>query len=182
MAPVLRRTIWKVLGLAATTAVLGVGRVLDRSRPDNLNQVVGVGASVVAAAFLSVAGVWVARAHKARRHLIEVPCWPGAGASTGTGTGRLVVRRPLTTASDPIRKYEIHVDGRTVGALRFGECLSLPITSGSHSLRASFDRWSSEPIPFACPPNGYVAFDADATSGPPAVRRAVGPIIVHQVR
>lgn len=173
VGPVLRRTIWRVFGLAGATAVVGVGLVRDRSRPDNLNQVTGVGAFILAAAFFSVAGVWVMRARKA--------CWPGMTAGGGSDTGRLVVRRPLATASDLIRKYEVHLDGRTVGALRFGEFLSLPIRGGGHSLRVSFDQWSSEPVAFECGPHGRVTFDADATSGPAAVRRAVGPIVVHRV-
>lgn len=49
MGPVLRQTIWKVFGLAAMTAVVGLGSVLDRSRSDALNQVAGVGAFVLAA-------------------------------------------------------------------------------------------------------------------------------------
>lgn len=65
---------------------------------------------------------------------------------------------------DRARKYKVLLDGREVGAIGAGECLSLPVTAGEHELRLKID-WLGSPsvhftaivgatCAFACGPNG----------------------------
>jgi hypothetical protein len=178
LSGVLRTQIRKLLLISFAWLAVGTYFVLRPSRGDNLYLVVGLGCYILSAAGVVLASSWALRAHRAASGPVQVRPLPGAG---NTGAGRLTVHRPLATASDPVRRYRIQLDGSTIGALRFGEYFSLSIAPGRHSIRAVFDRWGSPTLHFDVDEGQEFTFAADASAGSPQARRAGDAITLRQL-
>jgi hypothetical protein len=76
--------------------------------------------------------------------------------------GRLIVERAGGKYRDALRSYEIRVDGVSVGEVRPGQSVDLPLAAGAHQVSAHIDWTGSDPI------------DVDVWSGQ-AVRLRVEP-------
>ena len=76
-------------------------------------------------------------------------------------TGRITVARPDGYYVAVLRRYQIRVDGETVGAVKHGQSVSFTVTPGPHTVAARID-WSGSPeVTVHVPPGGAINLDVE---------------------
>jgi hypothetical protein len=178
MSRALRNRTRNVFLLAS--AFIGYGSY-QALRPEQGNAHIALsGCSLIASVVLvALASTWLLRARRARTRPIRVQ--PTASVGLAFASAVIRIERPLATADDPMRLYRVQVDDVTVGALRFGEYLDLPVAPGSHTLHAYFHRWGSPTVRFRITDGERVIFTADASKGSTMERRSRDPIVLHRL-
>jgi hypothetical protein len=76
--------------------------------------------------------------------------------TTQAGTGRLVIDRPSGSLRNVSRRYEILVDGASVGTIAQGGLLSVDLQPGFHQVVARLGGTGSPPFGITITPSAYI--------------------------
>jgi len=77
---------------------------------------------------------------------------------TRPNTSGLTIRR-RTSYPDRLRAYVVNLDGATVGSVRAGKTVTVPVSVGKHSLALRIDWCGSPRVDFEARPGENVVFE-----------------------
>ena len=75
---------------------------------------------------------------------------------------QITVRR-TTSYADRLRAYKIKIDGVITGAVRAHESVTIPVSSGRHSLVIRIDWCGSQQIDFDVQPGEHIFFECGSS-------------------
>jgi hypothetical protein len=81
-------------------------------------------------------------------------------------TSELIIRRDHALWQDRVRKYQILVDGKTVGALARGAEMAIPLPPGPHTVQMKIDWCSSPKLQVDCSAGQAVVLECGPNANP----------------
>ena len=80
-------------------------------------------------------------------------------------TGRLIIVRRQPFKRDRFRAYRIRIDGKTMGKVKFDSRLDLELPAGRHTVQATMDWTSTEPLSINISPGVDTIVSVQPTMG-----------------
>ncbi len=182
MSAALRRALGFMVASAIVFGAVGV-TALSTARPDDggRSQFRGILLLFACAACLCLSAVLISRIWPGWRRPREVAPTSSRHVDNGTPDAVIRVERPVSTASDFFRAYDVRLDYRIVASLRIGEFVCLTVPVGDHTVEGGVADKISPPLTVACVPGAYINVAVEPTPGGAAARRMTGWIQVSQL-